>query len=233
MQNFPKIGLFLFAAALICLSLNTGVNSVLAEEENPDGQNKVIEEESKINPAQNYRLVGIYIIEDKPRAIIRNLSMLEDGPKEFITGDYLDEMETISVSKISLTPTSRVELIDNEGFSYLMKPDTNADSAKAAAKSNVTPTYSGKSYKYKSKKKKKKKKKAVAKKADDKKADTPAAAPDAMAADTSMAEAAPAMTAEAPAAMTADTMAAPAKTEQKKESVDAFGRSRPSNPFDN
>lgn len=103
------------------------------------------------DPQDTFRLVAIYIIGNKPRALIKNLEKPEDAAKEFLVGDYLDEEQNFSVSKILLNPTIRVEIIDPNGLSYIMKP-SNSDVGSAPPPSKAPK--SSPSYSYKSKIKK-------------------------------------------------------------------------------
>ncbi|MBI2995769.1 MAG: hypothetical protein HYY52_03580 [Candidatus Melainabacteria bacterium] len=101
-------------------------------------------EEEKSDPLLTYRLVGIYLIGKEPRALIKDLSNDQEGPKEFQIGDYLDELHTFSISKISFNPTARVELIDQNGLSYLVKPyntDDKNTQVKSMGASRSVPTY--------------------------------------------------------------------------------------------
>lgn len=122
--------------------------------ETEDKENK----EEKVNPYQTYKIIAIYIIGNQPRALIKNLSAPEELPIEFQAGDYLDEMQLFSVAKISFNPTARVEIVDQNGLSYVMKPKNSDDkSAPGGSKTSTTsrslPTYfSGGSAKSKSNK---------------------------------------------------------------------------------
>lgn len=79
-------------------------------------------EEKKEDPMQNFKLVAIYLIGGQPRALIKDLSKPEEGAKEFKIGEFLDELQTYSISKIAFNPTGRIEIIDENGLSYLIKP---------------------------------------------------------------------------------------------------------------
>ena len=85
------------------------------------------EEKEKFDPAQDYKLIAVYLINKQPRALIKNLTTPEEAAKEYQVGDYLDELGTLSISKISFNPTTRVEFIDQDGLSYLIKPNSNDD----------------------------------------------------------------------------------------------------------
>lgn len=82
------------------------------------------EKKEEVNPTQVYKLIAVYLIGKQPRALMRNDLEPEDGPMEYRVGDYLDDGKTVSISRISLSPTTRVELIDKHGITYLMKPYT-------------------------------------------------------------------------------------------------------------
>lgn len=110
------------------------------------------EPEEEINPAQIYKLIAVYIVGKQPRALIRNDLVPEDGPMEYRVGDYLDDAQTVSITRISLSPTTRIELIDNRGLTYLMKPYTIDTANSPASGSKFTgagafPTYSSSSKK--------------------------------------------------------------------------------------
>ncbi|GEM_PF-6622703 len=141
-------------------SLKDIVNEVKAEDtettktEDEDKENK----KEKIDPSRIYKIIAIYIIGDKPRALIKNLSTPEELPTEFQVGDYLDEMQIFSIAKISFNPTARVEIVDQNGLNYVMKPKSSDDksvqgSSKTYTTSRSMPTYfSGGSAKSKSNK---------------------------------------------------------------------------------
>ncbi len=108
-----------------------------------------------VNIADNFKLIAVYLIAKQPRALIKNLSIPEESAKEFQTGDFLDEYQTIQVSKISLNPTTRVELIDQNGYAYLIKPqsfDSKAATSKGGFGGKAAPTYFGGQAKSKQKK---------------------------------------------------------------------------------
>ena len=97
------------------------------------------------NPGRSFKLIAIYLIGNKARALIKNLNLPDEPPKEFKVGDYIDEDEIFSISRISLNPTSRIELIDANGLSYILKPksrenDQNTQSMSVTT-SKPTPTY--------------------------------------------------------------------------------------------
>ena len=119
------------------------------------------QEEEKIDINQNYKLVAIYLIDSQPRALIKNLLIPEEGAMEYGVGDFLDELQTFSIYKVSFNPTARVELIDQDGVSYLIKPSgfdvkNLAGSPKGSFSSSMSvPSYfSAGGYKAKSKKSK-------------------------------------------------------------------------------
>ena len=134
-------------------SLKDIVDEVKAE----DGEAKEDKNE-KIDPLQTYKIIAIYIIGNQPRALIKNLSTPEELPVEFQVGDYLDEMQTLSVAKILFNPTARVEIVDQSGLSYVIKPRNSDDKntltgSKTSYGSMSMPTYfSGGSAKSKSNK---------------------------------------------------------------------------------
>ena len=118
---------------------------------------KPIPTPEQFNVADNFKLIAVYLIAKQPRALIKNLSIPEEGAKEFQTGDFIDEYQTIQVSKISLNPTTRVELLDQNGFAYLIKTqsfDMKAAGSKGGGGSKIAPTYFGGSAKSKPKKEK-------------------------------------------------------------------------------
>lgn len=141
-KNSYKLCLIIrFCFALILISCLGNYNLLLAQkvEENKDiAQEKkeeaakepeTSEKEEKIDPTKDFRLLAVYLISGQSRALIKNLSNQDEPPREFRVGDFLDELETIEVSRISLNPTARVELLDKAGFSYLMR--TQAGDLKA------------------------------------------------------------------------------------------------------
>lgn len=142
---------FLLSLNLISFFVGNSVNPIFIKS-NAEIQ-KENQDSEKINPSDNYKLIGIYIVDGEPLALIEDQSNLDIGQREYKIGDFLDEMQTISISKISLSPTSRVELIDNDGLSYLMKPSAAEVSTGSKHVSTSYPTYSGdkKSYSYKKK----------------------------------------------------------------------------------
>lgn len=97
-----------------------------SEDETPEETISEVKEE-KVDPTQNYKLVGVYFVNKEPRILIKNLSNPELGTLEFREGDYLDAFESILVSKIYYSPTVKVELTDSEGYNYIMKPQTTVD----------------------------------------------------------------------------------------------------------
>ena len=110
------------------------------------------------NPNEVYKLIAIYLINKQPRALIKNAEKPEDGPKEYQIGEYIDDLQKYSISKISFNPTARVEIIDKDGLAYLIKAQ-NTDDKNSIAKAKSTfvgmssPTYfSGSSSKNKGKK---------------------------------------------------------------------------------
>ena len=96
------------------------------------------EKEEKIDPVRNYKLVGVYFVNKEPRIIIKNSSNPELGTVELKEGEYLDENESIVVSKIYFSPTVKVELTDGDGYSYVMKPQTTVDKSGSASGSKGT-----------------------------------------------------------------------------------------------
>lgn len=116
-----------------------------------------VKKEERIDPAQNYKLVAIYFINKEPRALIKSVTNPEAGTVEFKVGDFLDEFQTVSISKISFNPTVRVELIDDEGINYFLKPhavnDKNISTPSKSTYSKSLPShFSGKTEKTKPKK---------------------------------------------------------------------------------
>lgn len=113
--------------------------------------------EVKVDPSQNYKLVAIYILDKEPRALIKSLANPDAGTVEFKVGDFLDEFQTISVSKISFNPTAKVELIDQDGVSYFIKPQAvsekpGAGSSKSTYSRSLPSHFSAKTDKSKIKK---------------------------------------------------------------------------------
>ena len=106
-----------------------------------------------VNPDESFKLIAIYLVGNKPRALIKNLEKPEDPAKEFQVGDYVDELQAFSISKILLNPTARIELTDSNGLSYLIKTK-NTENANAAqpSKSKSLPSYVSGSNKIKIKK---------------------------------------------------------------------------------
>lgn len=103
-------------------------------------------QEEKFDPNKDYKLIAIYLISKEPRALIKDLNNTEEGPKEFRVGDYLDELQSLSISKISLNPTLRVELTDENGLGFLLKPSSGESMAATATSkgsygSRTTPTF--------------------------------------------------------------------------------------------
>ena len=141
---------FIFLISNFCL---------ICHAEDEAQENKTDEEivqQEEINPIENYRLIAVYMVNKKLKALIKNISTPEEGTKEYRTGDYLDELQTISIAKISINPTTRVEIIDQNGLSFLLKQTTNPDDKQTTkpktpyAKSSPSYTY-GKTYKIKPK----------------------------------------------------------------------------------
>lgn len=102
------------------------------------------EELEKISdPSESFKLIAIYLVENKPRALIKNLEKPEDSAKEYQLGDYLDELQTFSISKILLIPTARIELTDLNGLSYVLKPKNtdNSTNTQSPKTSKTTPSY--------------------------------------------------------------------------------------------
>ena len=135
-------------------------DGVAKEEDDVAKEDDTAEEDKKekIDPLQTYKIIAIYIIGNQPRALIKNLSTPEELPMEFQVGDYLDEVQTLSVVKISFNPTARVEIVDQSGFGYIIKPKNSDDKSgsvgsKTSYGSMSMPTYfSGGSAKSKSNK---------------------------------------------------------------------------------
>ncbi|OGI06737.1 MAG: hypothetical protein A3I68_08300 [Candidatus Melainabacteria bacterium RIFCSPLOWO2_02_FULL_35_15] len=108
------------------------------------------QEEEVDNPEDSFKLIAIYLVGNRPRALIKNLDKPEDPAKEFQIGDYVDESGNFAVSKILLNPTARVELTDPNGLSYIIKPRNTEDTnAAQLSKTSKSPTYSSGSNKIK------------------------------------------------------------------------------------
>ena len=106
-----------------------------------DDKNSTEDNEEEVdNPENSFKLVAIYLVGNKPRALIKNLDKPEDPAKEFQTGDYVDELQTFSISKILLNPTARIELTDLNGLSYVIK-EKNADGTNSVKSSKTLPSY--------------------------------------------------------------------------------------------
>ncbi|OGI19475.1 MAG: hypothetical protein A3B68_04075 [Candidatus Melainabacteria bacterium RIFCSPHIGHO2_02_FULL_34_12] len=105
--------------------------------ESEDEAEAEAESKSKVDPTETYKIIAIYLIGNKPKTLIKNVTTPEDPPVEYAAGDYLDELQNFSVSKILFNPTARVEIIDVDGIAYLMKPNT-ADDKAASVKSKPT-----------------------------------------------------------------------------------------------
>ncbi len=127
---------------------NTKNETEVAKDDESEDEKK---EESKIDKndelLRKYKLIGIYLIGSQPRALIKNLEETEDTGKEYQQGDFLDDAQTFSVSKISFNPTARVELIDQDGINYLIKPHSVdvknlSNSPKGNFAIKKAPTYS-------------------------------------------------------------------------------------------
>ncbi|GEM_PF-4403720 len=88
--------------------------------ENKDKKENISEDE--INDLiKNYKLIAVYLIVNEPRALIKNVTNPDEAPREFRIGDFIDELQKLSVSRIAFNPTARIELIDQSGFSYLLR----------------------------------------------------------------------------------------------------------------
>ena len=121
-------------------------DSMVVKDDSDDNENK--EEDLAAEPDQNFKLIAVYLVGNKPRALIKNLDKPEDPVKEYKIGDYLDELQFFSVSKILFNPTVRIELIDLNGLSYILKPKST-DSANNPSSSRSLPTYSSGGHKSK------------------------------------------------------------------------------------
>lgn len=113
------------------------------EEVPPDEEALADDIEEKSDPSKNYKLIAIYLIGNRPRVLLKDLSNTDEPPKEFQLGDFLDEEQTVSISKINFNPTARIELTDLDGISYLLKPQNTEDSKSATSSSSSLskPTY--------------------------------------------------------------------------------------------
>lgn len=109
----------------------------------PDDDALADDIEEKSDPSKNYKLIAIYLIGNKPRVLLKDLSDPDDPPKEYQSGDFLDDEQTISISKINFNPTARIELTDLDGISYLLKPQSIEDAMSATSSSSALskPTY--------------------------------------------------------------------------------------------
>lgn len=89
-----------------------------------DDQDKIAPEEEKeetIDPSSIFKLVAVYLIDNQPRALIKNLTKVEEPAREFQVGDSLDDEQIYTLSKITFNPTTRIEIIDKSGLNYLVK----------------------------------------------------------------------------------------------------------------
>lgn len=97
--------------------------------------------EEKSDPSKSFKLIAIYLIGNRPRVLLKDLSDPDEPPKEFQEGDYLNDEQTVSISKINFNPTARIELTDLDGISYLLKPQNLEDSMSGVTTSTSKPTY--------------------------------------------------------------------------------------------
>jgi hypothetical protein len=95
----------------------------------------------KDNPGKNYKLVAIYLIGNKSRVLLKDSSQPDLPAKEYQAGDFLDDAQTITISKINFNPTARIELTDSSGISYLLKPQSTEESKKTGSSTGSLPTY--------------------------------------------------------------------------------------------
>ena len=108
-----------------------------------EGEND--EAEVKVDPSANFKLIAVYFLNKEPRALIRSLLDSQGGIQEYRTGDYLDEAQTFSITRITLNPTARIEIIDQYGSSYSIKPehviDKTVQTKGKGTSSHSLPTY--------------------------------------------------------------------------------------------
>ncbi len=97
--------------------------------------------EEKSDPSKVFKLIAIYLIGNKPRVLLKNLSTPDDPAKEYQLGDFLDDSQTISISMINFNPTARIEITDVEGISYILKPQSEDSMSAPSGTSMVAPTY--------------------------------------------------------------------------------------------
>lgn len=123
---------------------NTTTENKDSEKED-EGDEELEDEEDEVNnPDENFKLIAIYQVANKPRALIKDLANPEDSAKEYQVGDYLGEIQAFSISKILFNPTPRIELIDVNGLSYVIKPkssDSQNSPSAASMSSKPLPTY--------------------------------------------------------------------------------------------
>ncbi len=123
---------------------NTTTENKDSEKEDESDDELEDEEDEVNNPDENFKLIAIYQVANKPRALIKDLANPEDSAKEYQVGDYLGEIQAFSISKILFNPTPRIELIDVNGLSYVIKPK-NSDSPNSASAASMSskplPTY--------------------------------------------------------------------------------------------
>jgi hypothetical protein len=100
--------------------LNPTINTNISE--NKEKKEAVEKEEDDAKDLiKNFKLIAVYLIANEPRALIKNLANPDEAPREFRVGDFIDDLQKLSVSRIAFNPTSRIELIDQSGFSYLLR----------------------------------------------------------------------------------------------------------------
>lgn len=162
--TFVNSSLFLVARAEIELSSSlpktkdtgTSLEVEANESDKNDEEMNDLEEEKKVNPTKIYKLIAIYLIDKQPRALIKNLTLPDEAAHEYQVGEYLDDLQLLSVSKILLNPTFRIEIVDQDGLAYLLKPSEINSKETSTTKTNYgtksTPTYFSSGSKYKPRK---------------------------------------------------------------------------------
>lgn len=112
----------IFIILSFCIALSYVGNSKAGEVTQPSKSPESKAEKEERNPILDYKLIAIYKIENQKRALIFNEALPDDGAKEYREGDYLDDLQYFSVHKIVINPTVKIEIIDKDGLSYLIRP---------------------------------------------------------------------------------------------------------------
>ena len=135
----------IFIILSFCIALSYVGNSKAGEVTQPS-KSPESKAEKERNPILDYKLIAIYKIENQKRALIFNEALPDDGAKEYKEGDYLDELENFSVHKIVINPTAKIEIVDKDGLSYLIRPhsvDVKSLSGGQAGTRSIPSQFSG------------------------------------------------------------------------------------------